>query len=66
MSMTPETNLTAAQFATLEAIGEGHGPYCGRIAIADLAVLLKLDFIRAEGNGYSPTIAGMYRIVKGD
>jgi hypothetical protein len=66
MTMTPETTLTSAQFDTLLAIGAGQGPYCGMVPLAHLAVLLKADFIRAEGNGYSPTIAGMYRIVQDD
>ena len=66
MTAAPETKLTPEEFATLEVISDGNMPYCGRVPLAHLVVLLKLDCIRAEGNGYSPTIAGMYRIVQGD
>jgi hypothetical protein len=66
LSVTPEIKLTPAEFATLEAIGEGNAPFCGPVPLAHLGVLLKQDFIRAEGSGYSPTIAGMYRIVQGE
>jgi hypothetical protein len=66
VTAAPETKLTPEEFATLEAIGAGDMPYCGPIPLAHLVVLLKQDCIRAEGNGYSPTIAGMYRIVQSD
>lgn len=66
MTDAPETKLTPEVFATLEVIGEGSMPWCGPIPLAHLVVLLQQDCIRAEGNGYSPTIAGMYRILQGD
>jgi len=66
MTTAPETRLTPAEFATLAAIGESAMAYCGPVPLAHLIVLLKLDLICAEGNGYSPTIAGMYCILQAD
>jgi hypothetical protein len=66
MTTAPQTGLTPAELATLTVIGEGATAYCGPVPLAHLIVLLKLDLICAEGNGYAPTIAGMYRIVQGD
>ncbi len=64
MTTAPETRLTPAEFATLTRIGQDSIPYCGPVPLAHLIVLLKLDLICAEGNGYSPTIAGMYCILQ--
>ncbi len=64
--MATEAGLTPEEFATLERIGAGNVPYCGPVPLAHLGLLLKLDFIRAEGNGYSPTLTGMFRLAQSD
>jgi hypothetical protein len=66
VTAAPQTGLTPAELVTLEVIGQGSMPYCGPVPLAHLIVLLKLDLICAEGNSYSPTIAGMYCILQAD
>ena len=58
--MDTET-LTPGQLALLREIGECAAPMSGAIPLACLCVLLRLDYIEAEGDGYVLTPSGLFR-----
>ncbi len=60
--MSHQAPLTSEQFATLRAISEVFPPAGLATPFAALGVLLRLNYIRAENDGYAPTAAGMLRI----
>ncbi len=63
--MALETVVTIDQFATLRVIAEALLPAEPDFPIAHLAVLLKLDYIRAESEGYACTPSGLLRVARG-
>jgi hypothetical protein len=64
-AMVAESNLTSGQFSALQEIAMA-GPLHGVATSFDcLGVLLRLNFIQAESDGYAPTEAGLSRIAIG-
>jgi hypothetical protein len=57
--------LAFEQFATLQDIGQGGIPVFSSYSFAHLALLLKLNYIRADRDGYSSTPSGLVRIASG-
>ncbi len=57
--MDTET-LTLAQFVLLREIGACAAPVCA-IPLVHLGVLLRLDYIQAECDGYVLTALGQFR-----
>jgi hypothetical protein len=60
--LSARPTLTPEELVTLREIGESAGPCGMAMPFAHLATLLKQDFIRAEGDGYAPTAAGIFWI----
>jgi hypothetical protein len=57
--------LTLGQFSVLQDIGECAQPMSSPLLFACLGVLLRMDYIRAERDGYVLTMSGSFRVAGG-
>jgi hypothetical protein len=63
--MAGEVSLTSGQFAALREVAEAGLQHGTAISFVHLGLLLRLNYIRAESDGYAPTASGIFRIASG-
>jgi hypothetical protein len=63
--MAGEVSLTSGQFAALQEVAKAGLKHGTTISFVHLGLLLRLNYIRAESDGYAPTPSGIFRIAHG-